>query len=105
MLFTILVMATAVSLEPFRIGMTVLMLNRPRPMLQLFAFLCGGFAMGMTVGVVVLFVLQRRLLDFSHVSVPGLQELIGVLALLMAAALAVQVLRKDRAGHATLPGM
>jgi hypothetical protein len=29
MLITILVMAIAVSLEPFRIGMTALMLNRP----------------------------------------------------------------------------
>jgi hypothetical protein len=29
MWITILVMAVAVSLEPFRIGMTVLMLNRP----------------------------------------------------------------------------
>jgi len=38
MWFTILVMAVAVSLEPFRIGMTVLMLNRPRPMLQLLVF-------------------------------------------------------------------
>ena len=34
-------MAVAVSVEPFRIGMTVLMLNRPQPMLQLLAFLCA----------------------------------------------------------------
>ena len=62
MWITILVMAVAVSLEPFRIGMTVLMLSRPRPILQLLAFLCGGFAMGTTVGLVVLFVLRPRLL-------------------------------------------
>src|SRR6201985_219306 len=59
MLATVLVMALAVSIEPFRIGMTVLMLNRPKPALQLLAFLCGGFAMGTTVGVVVLFVFWR----------------------------------------------
>ncbi|HEX7826488.1 MAG TPA: GAP family protein, partial [Mycobacterium sp.] len=53
MWITILVMALAVSLEPFRIGMTVLMLNRPQPMLQLLAFLCGGFFMGTTVGLIV----------------------------------------------------
>ena len=53
MLATVLVMALAVSVEPFRIGMTVLMLNRPKPALQLFAFLCGGFVMGTTVGLVV----------------------------------------------------
>ncbi|WP_264992538.1 GAP family protein, partial [Mycobacterium montefiorense] len=35
MWITLLVMAFAMSVEPFRIGMTVLMLNRPRPMLQL----------------------------------------------------------------------
>ena len=62
MWITVLVMAIAVSLEPFRIGMTVLMLNRPRPMLQLLAFLCGSFAMGTTVGLVVLFVLRLALL-------------------------------------------
>lgn len=88
MLITVLVMAFAVSLEPFRIGMTVLMLNRPRPMLQLLAFLCGGFAMGMTVGLVVLFVLRRRLLGSTYFTLPNVQILIGALALLVAAVLA-----------------
>ncbi len=87
----ILVMALAVSLEPFRIGMTVLMLNRRRPMLQLFAFLCGGFAMGITVGVVVIFVLQRRLVASAHLTLPTVQVLIGGLAVLAAAVLAIRV--------------
>lgn len=86
MLITILVMAVAVSLEPFRIGMTVLMLNRPRPMLQLLVFLAGGFVMGMTVGLVVLFVLRRRLLGSTYFTLPTVQIAIGVLALLGAAA-------------------
>ncbi|OBI90956.1 GAP family protein [Mycobacterium sp. 1245805.9] len=89
MWITILVMAVAVSLEPFRIGMTVLMLNRPRPMLQLLAFLCGGFAMGMSVGLVVLFVLRRRLLWSTYLTLPRVQICIGVLALFAAAALVV----------------
>ena len=89
MWFTILVMAVAVSLEPFRIGMTVLMLNRPRPMLQLLVFLCGGYAMGMTVGLVVLFVFRRRPLESAYFTLPKVQMLIGALALLVAAALAV----------------
>jgi putative Mn2+ efflux pump MntP len=42
MWITLLLMALAVSLEPFRIGMTVLMVNRPRPRRQLLAFLIGG---------------------------------------------------------------
>ena len=89
MWITILVMAVAVSLEPFRIGMTVLMLNRPRPMLQLLVFLCGGYAMGMTVGLIVLFVFRRRLLGSAYFTLPKVQMLIGALALLVAAALAV----------------
>ena len=46
MWITVVAVAIAVSLEPFRIGMTVLMLSRPRPILQLLAFLAGGFVMG-----------------------------------------------------------
>jgi hypothetical protein len=88
MWITILVMAVAVSLEPFRIGMTVLMLSRPRPILQLLAFLCGGFAMGTAVGLVVLFVLRPRLLGSPQFTLPNVQIVIGVLALLAAAVLA-----------------
>lgn len=87
MLITLLVMAIAVSLEPFRVGMTVLMLNRPRPMLQLLAFLCGGFVMGMAVGGVVLFVLRRTLSGSTYFTLPRVQIFLGVLALLAAAAL------------------
>jgi hypothetical protein len=90
MLITVLVMAVAVSLEPFRIGMTVLMLNRPRPMLQLLAFLSGGFAMGMSVGLVVLFVLRRRLLGATYFTLPRVQIAIGLLALCVAAVLTLQ---------------
>lgn len=99
MWLTVLVMAFAVSLEPFRIGMTVLMLNRPRPVLQLSAFLCGGFAMGMAVGLVVLFILRRRLLGSAYVTLPHVQILIGALALLAAAAVAT----KDRWTRRAMP--
>lgn len=84
MWITLLVMAVAVSLEPFRIGMSVLMLNRPRPLLQLTAFLCGGFLMGLTVGAVVLFLLESRL-ESAHFTLPRVQVAIGLLALLVAA--------------------
>jgi hypothetical protein len=89
MWFTLLVMAVAVSLEPFRIGMSVLMLNRPRPHLQLAAFLGGGFVMGLTVGAVVLFALESRIPASAHFTLPRVQIVIGVLALLAAAMLAV----------------
>jgi hypothetical protein len=88
MWITLLVMAVAVSLEPFRIGMSVLMLNRPRPLLQLSAFLCGGFLMGLTVGAAVLFLLESRA-ESAHFTLPRVQIAIGVLALLAATVLAV----------------
>jgi Sap, sulfolipid-1-addressing protein len=91
MWITILVMAVAVSLEPFRIGMTVLMLNRPQPVLQLLAFLCGGFVMGTSVGVAVLFVLRPVLSSSTHFTLPNVQILIGSLALLAAAVLATTI--------------
>jgi hypothetical protein len=89
MWITLLVMAVAVSFEPFRIGLALLMLNRPRPLLQLLAFLCGGFAMGVTVGLVVLFVV-RSAVSPADFTLPRVQVAIGVLALLIAAVLAVR---------------
>jgi Sap-like sulfolipid-1-addressing protein len=91
MWITVLVMAIAVSLEPFRIGMTVLMLNRPRPILQLLAFLTGGFVMAAAVGLVVLFLFRPALLGSAHFTLPSVQIVIGVLALLMAALVAMGV--------------
>ncbi|MBU9762500.1 GAP family protein [Mycobacterium sp. TNTM28] len=84
MWITLLVMAAAVSLEPFRIGMTVLMLNRPRPLLQLLAFLIGGFVMGTAVGLIVLFAL-RPALGSAHFTLPRVQLVVGALALVAAA--------------------
>lgn len=102
MLITVLVMAVAVSLEPFRVGMTMLMLNRPRPLLQLLAFLAGGFAMGMTVGLAVLFVFRRILVGSTYFTLPRVQVLIGLLALFVAAVLAVRV-AAGRSGSVRLP--
>jgi hypothetical protein len=88
MWITLLVMAAAVSLEPFRIGMCVLLLNRPRPRLQLAAFLAGGFLMGLSVGAVVLFALSPRLPEAAQLTLPTVQIVIGVLALAAAATVA-----------------
>ena len=87
MWITLLVMALAVSFEPFRLGMTVLMLNRPRPQLQLLAFLCGGFVMGTTVGLVVLFTFRHVSTGSAQFTLPRVQIGIGVAALLVAALL------------------
>ncbi|MEZ0339001.1 GAP family protein [Mycobacterium sp. pV006] len=87
----LLAMAVAVSLEPFRIGMTVVMVNRPRPVLQLLAFLAGGFLMGTAVGIVVLFVL-RPALTSSHFTLPRVQVVVGLIILANAALVALGVL-------------
>lgn len=86
---TLLVMAVAVSLEPFRIGMTVLMLNRPWPVLQLAAFLSGGFLMGLSVGAAVLFVVDSHLPKATDITLPRVQIVLGVLSLIAAAVLAL----------------
>ena len=87
MWITLLAMAVAVSLEPFRVAMTVLMINRPRPLRQLLAFLAGGFAMGIAVGVVVLFLL-RPALGSAHFTLPKVQIVVGALLLVNAAVVA-----------------
>ena len=90
MWITLLAMALAVSLEPFRIGMTVLMINRPRPGLQLLAFLAGGFVMGTSVGVIVLFGL-RPALGAPHFTLPRVQIVVGAVVLVNAALVAAGV--------------
>jgi hypothetical protein len=92
MWITLLLMAVAVSLEPFRIAMTVLMINRPRPLLQLLVFLAGGFAMGIAVGLVVLFVL-RPALGSAHFTLPRVQVVVGAVLLGYAAVVAASALR------------
>jgi len=101
MWITLAVMAVAVSLEPFRLGLTVLMLNRPRPLRQLLAFLCGGFAMGITVGVVVLFAPRPALLGSRHFTLPTVQIVVGGLALVAAVVLdsGVRLSRADGPGR------
>ncbi|BBX49788.1 GAP family protein [Mycolicibacterium poriferae] len=100
----LLAMAIAVSVEPFRIGMTVVMINRPRPGLQLLAFLLGGFAMGIAVGVVVLFIL-RPALGSAHFTLPRVQIVVGAVVLLNAALVAAGVIGgRRRDGADSLPG-
>ena len=94
----VLVMALAGMVDPLRIGITVLIVSRPRPMLQLLAFWLGGVAMGLAVGLGVLFLLRDLALDFirdlestTATSTVGLVQLaIGVLALLLAAMIATR---------------
>jgi Sap, sulfolipid-1-addressing protein len=97
MWITLLAMAVAVSLEPFRIAMTVVMVNRPRPLLQLLAFLVGGFAMGIVVGTIALFVL-RPALGSAHFTLPKVQIVVGSILLINAAVVATGVVGRGRRG-------
>jgi hypothetical protein len=91
MWITLLAMAVAVSLEPFRIAMTILMINRRRPLMQLFVFLACGFAMGITVGTIVLFVL-RPALGSAHFTLPRVQLAVGAVLLIYAAVVATDLI-------------
>jgi hypothetical protein len=90
MWITVVVMALAVIFEPIRLGLAVLMLNRRRPMLQLFTFLCGGFTMGIGVGLVILFILRTTPLA-GNFTVAQAQIVAGLLAMLVAVVLATNV--------------
>lgn len=95
---TLLIMAVAVSLEPVRVGMTVLMLNRQKPIQQLLAFLAGGYAMGIGVGIAALTVLRVTPgLGSEKLSVPAVQAGIGAMALVVAAVLATRIGVRDKA--------
>jgi len=85
--FTVLLMALAISTEPFRLGMTVLMLNRPRPVAHLSAFLAGGFAMAIAMGMFVLFVLHSTVAKSANTALPLMQIGLGIAGLLVAVVL------------------
>jgi len=87
---TVLILASSVMLEPIRIGLVVLMLSRRRPLLHLLTFLCGGYTMGVGVGLVVLFTLRATPLA-GHFTVPQVQVATGLIALLIAAVIANNV--------------
>ena len=61
----VLVLSLVVAMDPVRIGITALMLSRPRPMLNLFVFWLGGMTAGITVALVVLRCLRELALPAS----------------------------------------
>lgn len=93
----VLVMALAALIDPLRIGVTVLVISRPRPVLQLLAFWFGGFAMGMVVGLGALFLLRGLALELmadmpaagDGATIGLVQMGIGALAILVAVLIAL----------------
>ena len=86
-------LALSVVFEPVRVGLVVLMLNRRRPILQVLVFLCGGLTMGVGVGLIVLLFLGATPLA-GHLTVAKVQIATGLIALLIAVALATDVSAK-----------
>ncbi|MED5815541.1 GAP family protein [Mycolicibacterium sp. 050232] len=95
MWITVLGLAIAVNFEPMRLGLITLALGRPRPALQLMAFLSGSFLMSITAGLIVLFVVRPGMLGAPQFSTAKVQIAFGVLAMFTAAVLA----SKLRLGH------
>jgi hypothetical protein len=87
---TVLVLASSVIFEPVRLGLVVLLLNRPRPMLQLLSFLCSGFAVCIGFGLVVVFVL-RHVPMIGSCTLAETRIAIGLLVLLIAAVLTTNI--------------
>ena len=86
-------LSLVVAMDPVRVGITALLLSRPRPVLNLFVFWVGGMTAGIAVAFVVLLFLRDLALPvlrvaISTVSSPTaahIQVVIGVLAVLIAA--------------------
>lgn len=88
---TVLALAIAVNFDPTRIGFILVVLSRPRPILQLAAYLAGGVAMSSAVAVLVVFVVHRGLFSVPEINGATVQLAVGILALLLAAALASNI--------------
>jgi hypothetical protein len=101
----VLVLALSASADPLRLGFTLLLMSRPRPMLNLLAFWLGGMTAGIGVAMAALILLRDTALVAIHnvestienvrstvaIFTGGrLQITLGLLALLFAAGLSVR---------------
>jgi hypothetical protein len=93
---TVLVFALMAATDPVRIGIAVLLVSRPRPLANLFAFWLGGMVTGVATALVALLVLREvaPLLAQSLTATAGspavrhTQVAVGVVAVLAAAYIA-----------------
>jgi Sap, sulfolipid-1-addressing protein len=102
---TVLAIALVAGADPVRIGIAVMLFSRPRPVLHLVALWLGGMAVGVVLGLAVLFGLHDVALGVMHrvelattSSTAGhIQIAMGVLALVVAAAIVVGFSVRQRA--------
>lgn len=86
-------LSLVVAMDPVRVGITALLLSRPRPVANLFVFWLGGMTAGIAVSLVVLLFLRDLALPPLRVAISAIssptaahiQVVIGVLAVLIAA--------------------
>jgi hypothetical protein len=102
---TVLAIALVAGADPVRIGIAVMLFSRTRPVLHLVALWLGGMAVGVVLGLAVLFGLHDVALGVMHrvelattSSTAGhIQIAMGVLALVVAAAIVVGFSVRQRA--------
>jgi Sap, sulfolipid-1-addressing protein len=102
---TVLAIALVAGADPVRIGIAVLLFSRPRPVLHLVALWLGGMAVGVVLGLAVLFglhdvaigVMHRVELATTSSTAGHIQIAMGVLALVVAAAIVVGFSVRQRA--------
>jgi hypothetical protein len=86
-------LSLVVAMDPVRVGITALLLSRPRPVANLFVFWLGGITAGIAVSLVVLLFLRDLALPLLRVAISAIssptaahiQVVFGVLAVLIAA--------------------
>lgn len=96
---TVFMLALLTSTDPVRLGITALLVARPRPLLNLLAFWLGGMASGVAAGVAVLLTMRESLPRVIHratSTVAGVvhgptQIAVGLLVLLLAVRVAVKL--------------
>ncbi|HPX37633.1 MAG TPA: GAP family protein [Mycobacterium sp.] len=94
---TVMLLAIAVNFEPTRIGLLPLLLSRDRPLLQLAAYLLGSMTISLGFGFLVLFVFHRNPFGTSASNGGKAQIVVGILAILVAAAMVLKAVKARRA--------
>jgi hypothetical protein len=103
---TMLVLALAMATDPVRLGVTLLLISRPRPILNLFVYWVGAMFVGVASAVVVLTMMRdfapALLHDLSNLvataAVRHVQVVVGVLALLAAMLITTGLPARQRLG-------
>lgn len=103
---TVLLLALAMATDPVRLGITLLLISRPRPILNLFVYWIGAMFVGVASAVVVLTMMRglapALLKDLSELvatpAVRHVQVIAGALALLGATLITTGLPTRQRLG-------